>query len=59
MICLIYAATDELHQGFVDGRSPKVMDVIIDTIGGLAGAGVIIVLWIIFRRKNERVGKEH
>ncbi|MCI8956760.1 MAG: VanZ family protein [Eubacterium sp.] len=59
VICLVYAATDELHQGFVDGRSPKVMDVIIDTMGGLAGAGVIIILWMIIRRKNERVGKEH
>ncbi|MCI9126658.1 MAG: VanZ family protein [Eubacterium sp.] len=59
VICLAYAITDEVHQGFVDGRSPKVMDVIIDTVGGLAGAGVIVVLWIIFRRKNEHVGKKY
>ena len=26
LICMLYAATDEFHQGFVDGRSPKITD---------------------------------
>ncbi|MBR5225580.1 MAG: VanZ family protein [Clostridia bacterium] len=34
----LYAATDELHQGFVDGRSPQMTDVAIDTFGACAGA---------------------
>lgn len=58
MICFIYAISDEFHQGFVDGRTPKAMDVIIDTVGGLAGAGVVLIVWLIFRRKNERLGKK-
>lgn len=33
-----FAATDELHQGFVDGRSPMVTDVAIDTAGAALGA---------------------
>ena len=33
-----YAVTDELHQGFVDGRSPQMLDVAIDTLGACAGA---------------------
>lgn len=33
-----FAATDELHQGFVDGRSPMVTDVVIDTAGAALGA---------------------
>ncbi len=33
-----YAATDELHQGFVDGRSPQMTDIAIDTLGACAGA---------------------
>ena len=33
-----YAITDELHQGFVDGRSPQMTDVFIDTLGACAGA---------------------
>lgn len=34
----VYAVTDELHQGFVDGRSPGAIDVVIDTLGACAGA---------------------
>lgn len=56
MICFAYAATDEFHQGFVDGRTPKILDVMIDTFGGFAGAGVILMIWLIFRRKNEQLG---
>lgn len=58
LICFIYAVTDEFHQGFVDGRTPKVLDVLIDTAGGIAGAGIIVLFWLIFRRKYEYVGKE-
>jgi VanZ family protein len=35
--CLIYAATDELHQGFVPGRHPTPADVAIDLFGALLG----------------------
>lgn len=59
-ICMIYAATDEIHQGFVDGRSPKVMDVCIDTAGGFAGAGFLMIIWFLSsrkRRKDELMGK--
>ena len=56
IICFAYAASDEFHQGFVDGRTPKIMDVCIDTLGGLVGAGFIFVLWFIIRRKNEQLG---
>ena len=51
-ICLVYAVSDEIHQGFVDGRTPKVLDVGIDTLGGLAGAGFILIIWLIVRRKK-------
>ena len=56
VICFAYALSDEFHQGFVDGRTPKFLDVIIDTVGGLAGTAVILMIWLIFRRKNERLG---
>lgn len=58
-ICFVYAVTDEVHQGFVDGRTPKVMDVGIDTFGGLAGAGFILIIWLIFRRENEKLGTKY
>lgn len=55
--CMLYAVTDEIHQGFVDGRSPKIMDVGIDMLGGTAGAVFLILLWkfykyIIIRRQK-------
>ena len=34
---VIYAISDEIHQAFVPGRSPLVMDVAIDSVGGLIG----------------------
>ena len=33
IIGMVYASSDEVHQNFVEGRSPKVMDVCIDTTG--------------------------
>lgn len=59
-VCMIYAVTDEFHQGFVDGRSPKVMDVCIDTAGGFVGAGFLMIFWFLIsrkRRRNEVMGK--
>lgn len=52
-ICMLYAATDEFHQGFVDGRSPKVMDVIIDTFGGMTGAAMSSVILFLKTRKDK------
>lgn len=49
-VCMLYAMTDEFHQGFVDGRSPKVMDVFIDTAGGLTGVVFLILIWLIVSR---------
>lgn len=37
IITFVSASFDELHQMSVDGRSPMFTDVIIDSIGGLAG----------------------
>lgn len=64
IFCMAYAVTDEIHQGFVNGRSPKIFDVCVDTCGGFVGAAIItLMLLIIFkarrRNKNERMGAEH
>ena len=40
LLCIGYAITDELHQGFVPGRTPKLMDVFIDSSGALLGIGI-------------------
>ena len=49
-ICMLYAMTDEFHQGFVDGRSPKVMDVCIDTMGGFTGVVFLTLIWLIVNK---------
>lgn len=43
----LYAASDEFHQGFVAGRGPSVVDVMIDSAGVIAG--VLVMLWILYR----------
>lgn len=47
-----YAVTDELHQGFVDGRSPQMLDVAIDTLGACAGAAFHQVCETLIRRRK-------
>ena len=37
-LCIIYSISDEIHQLFIDGRSGKVIDIVIDTIGILLGS---------------------
>lgn len=45
-LCLtaVYAATDEIHQLFVEGRAGRVSDVCIDTIGALIGLVLLYLL---------------
>ena len=38
--CILYAASDELHQLFVDGRGAQVKDVLIDSAGSIVGVGI-------------------
>ncbi len=37
IICILYAISDEVHQSFVPGRGPGVMDVLIDSAGAIVG----------------------
>ena len=49
-LIFLYAASDEIHQAFVPGRTALVSDVFIDTAGGAAG---LLALWLarkIFKR---------
>jgi hypothetical protein len=40
----LYGATDEFHQLFVAGRGASLMDVLIDTVGAMVGAGVSVAI---------------
>lgn len=46
----LYAASDELHQWFVPGRSCQCSDVCLDSIGALAGIGVYLLGQRLFKQ---------
>lgn len=52
LLCFLYACSDEIHQLFVPGRSGEIKDVLLDTLGGAFGSGIIKILSI-RREKNE------
>jgi VanZ family protein len=41
---IFYAASDEFHQGFTANRTPKIEDVVLDSIG--AYSGVLTIFWV-------------
>lgn len=58
-VVLGYAATDEFHQLFVEGRSGKLTDVLIDGCGALLGIFAFLLFWKIletvgFERKQSK-----
>lgn len=46
-----YAITDEIHQFFVAGRSARILDVGIDTLGVITG----VVIYLILRKFIEKI----
>ncbi|MGB5337658.1 MAG: VanZ family protein [Gammaproteobacteria bacterium] len=42
--------SDELHQLFVPGRSADIFDVLADAVGGLLGAGLMVLVTRIIRQ---------
>jgi VanZ family protein len=46
LICVLYAISDETYQIFVPGRSAQLSDVLIDSVGAVAG----IVMYLGFSR---------
>ncbi len=54
LICFLYASTIEFHQTFVNGRTGQFTDTIIDTIGGLIGCIMFILINKIINKNNEK-----
>lgn len=55
-ICVAYAISDEWHQGFIPGRAPKLMDILIDSCGSLFGTALhsrVAEKWERFRTSTE------
>ncbi|MDR0347758.1 MAG: VanZ family protein [Coriobacteriales bacterium] len=51
-IASLYAASDEIHQLFVDGRSSDPLDWVTDTLGALLGS--VAAIWVISAQKVKR-----
>lgn len=51
IICVAYAASDEIHQMFVPERGPLLTDVIID---GIASAAAVLLMWVPWRVSMRR-----
>lgn len=50
----MYAASDELHQFFVPGRSCEIRDVLLDTFGALCGICIALLIKALIKKvKNE------
>lgn len=45
LFCFLYALSDEYHQMFVSGRSPRMLDVFIDALGAQAGIVIAEMIW--------------
>jgi VanZ family protein len=44
LVVILYAASDEFHQSFVPTRTASIIDVGIDTLGGMLALGISILL---------------
>ena len=47
---MLYAILDEFHQSFSPGRTPKVTDVYIDTLGVILGALLVILIRTVYKK---------
>ncbi|MBR1817802.1 MAG: VanZ family protein [Bacilli bacterium] len=52
VFCFCYACSDEIHQIFVEGRGPSIIDVCIDTSGSLVS--ILIILGIQKYKKRKK-----
>ena len=53
----VYAASDEIHQTFIEGRSGQITDVLLDTFGVFVGIMIVIGIWKMCK-KWQKVEKE-
>ncbi len=54
ILTVLYAATDEFHQLFVEGRACRLFDVGVDSLGAAAGIIAVSVLALIIEKNKRR-----
>ena len=52
MFCILYACSDEIHQMFINERTAKVLDILIDTTGSLTG---VLLIYLFSSKKRTTV----
>lgn len=55
IIGILYAISDEIHQMYSDGRTPKLLDVIIDSVGIMCG----ILIFLGISKLAKKINKNH
>lgn len=59
LIVTVYAATDELHQLFVIGRSGQITDILLDSVGAFFGVLIMVcILYGISNRREKKMSKK-
>lgn len=53
IICYIYSCTDEFHQTFVPGRSGKIVDTFVDSIGFTAAVIILVICFYIHNKRKK------
>ena len=54
IVGILYASSDEFHQSFSPGRTPKITDVYIDTLGVLLGTLLVLLFKEIYNKFNKK-----
>lgn len=52
--CIFYAATDEFHQLFVEGRRAQLVDIWIDSLGAIISVLTIILIVRLYRKAHNK-----
>ena len=58
VIGILYAISDEFHQSFSPGRTPKVTDVYIDTLGIILGVLLVILIRTFYKEIKKKCYKD-
>lgn len=58
-IGILYAISDEIHQKFVPGRSCKITDVMIDSMGVLLGILVLLTILEIHKKIKTKINRQN
>ena len=53
-MAVLYAASDEIHQMFSEGRGPSVRDVCIDAAGAAIGVAAMYLIAIFFQKRTDK-----